>query len=182
MYGTEKNPESTFRKSEKIVAESGLNYAVVRPNFIFQNFITYDIQAIKSGSIYLPTKDSKTSYIDVSDVANASAIILENPEKHFGETYTLTGSDSLSHEQFAEIFSSVLERKITNIAPSNDEYKATLLSYNLPQELVDFMGFLYAGIEVGAFASTTNDYELITGKKPTTAKEFIELNRSVFID
>jgi len=182
LYGANKNPESTFGKSEKIVAESGLNYAIVRPNFIFQNFITYDLEAIKSGSIYLPTKNSKTSYIDVNDVANASVTILENAKKHFGKAYTLTGSEELSHEQFAEIFSSILEKKVTNIAPSNDEYKATLLSYNLPQELVDFMGFLYAGIEVGAFASATNDYELITGRQPTTAKEFIELNRSVFIE
>ncbi len=182
LYGTDKNPESTLGKSEKIVTKSGINYAIIRPNFIFQNFITYDIQAIKNGSIYLPTKDSKTSYIDVNDVANASVIILENSKKHFSKIYTLTGSKPLSHEQFAEIFSSILEKKVTNIAPSNHEYKTTLLSYNLPQELVDFMGSLYAAIEVGTFTSTTNDYELITGKKPITVEEFIEQNRSVFID
>jgi len=181
LYGTDNNSENTFGKSEKVVAESGINYSIVRPNFIFQNFITYDIQAIKSGSIYLPTKNSKTSYIDVNDVANASVIILENPSTHYGKAYTLTGSEALSHKQFAEIFSSVLGKKVTNIAPTNEEYKTTLLSYNLSQELVDFMGSLYAGIEVGAFTSDFNDYELITGKKPTTAKEFIELNRSVFI-
>ena len=180
LYGADKNPESTFGKSEKIVAQSGINYTIIRPNFIFQNFITYDIEAIKSGSIYLPTKNSKTSYIDVNDVAIASTTIMENPKKHLGKAYTLTGSESLSHEQFAEIFSSVLGKTVTNISPSNDEYKATLLSYNLPQELVDFMGALYAAVEAGSFAFITNDYELITGKKPTTAKEFIEVNRSVF--
>ena len=181
LYGTDENSENTFGKSEKIVAESGINYSIVRPNFIFQNFITYDVEAIKSGSIYLPTKDSKTSYIDVNDVANASVIILESPNKHFEKAYTLTGSEALSHKEFAEIFSSVLGKKVINIAPTNEEYKTTLLSYNLPQELVDFMGSLYAGIEIGAFTSNFNDYELITGKKPRTAKEFIELNRSVFI-
>jgi len=182
LYGTDKSPESTFGKTEKLLTNSGLNYAIVRPNFIFQNFINYDIQAIKSGSIYLPTKSSKTSYIDVNDVANACMTILENPENHFDKVYTLTGSESLSHEQFAEIFSSVLEKKVTNIAPNNEEYKTTLLSYNLPQEMVDFMGYLYEAVAAGKFASITNDYELITGKESTTAKEFIELNRAIFID
>jgi len=182
LYGTDKNSENTFGKSEKLIAESGIDYSIVRPNFIFQNFINYDVEAIKGGSIYLPTKDSKTSYIDVNDVANASATILENQEEHFGRTYSLTGSETLSHEQFAEIFSTILEKKITNVAPSNEEYKATLLSYNLPQELVDFMGSLYAGIEANLFTSTSSDYELITGKKQRTAKEFIEQNRSVFIN
>ncbi len=182
LYGAEKNPTSTFAKTEKIIAECGINYAIVRPNFIFQNFITYDLEAIKSGSIYLPTKDSKTSYIDVNDVATAVTLILENPREHNGIAYTLTGSEALSHEQFATIFTEVLGKKVTNIAPTNAEYKATLLSYNLPQEIVDFMGVLYAGIVVEAFKTPTNDFELLTGKKPITAKEFIELNRSVFIN
>ncbi len=182
LFGTEKKPESTFGKAEKAVTESGINFTIIRPNFIFQNFINYDLDALKSGSIYLPTKNSKTSYIDVNDVASASAIILENPEEHYGKTYTLTGSESLSHQEFAEIFSDILEKKVVNIAPSNEEYKATLLSYNLPQKLVDFMGTLYAEVEAGAFESITNDYRLITGTSPTTAKEFIKLNRSVFID
>lgn len=182
LYGTDKNSESTFGKAEKIVARSGLNYAIVRPNFIFQNFINYDVQAVKSGSIYLPTGNTKTSYIDVNDVANASAIILANPEKHFGKSYTLTGSESLSHEQFAEIFTNVLGKTIINIAPSNDEYKATLLSYNLPQAVVDFMGYLYAAIEAGKFTESTNDYEIVTGLKPTSAREFIERNHSAFVD
>jgi len=115
-------------------------------------------------------------------VANASITILENPKEHLGEIYSLTGSESLSHGQFAKIFSSILETKVTNISPSNEEYKATLLSYNLPQELVDFMGSLYKGIEDGEYTSITKDYELITGEKPITAKEFIEINRSVFIN
>ena len=181
LYGTDKTQENSFGKTEKIISECGISYSIVRPNFIFQNFITYDIETIKSGSIYLPTNNSKTSYIDVNDIANASLIILKNPEKHFSKEYTLTGSESLSHEQFAEIFSNVLEKKVTNIAPTNDEYKATLLSYNLPQDLVDFMGYLYSAIEAGYFTKTTTDYEMITGKKPRTARAFIELNRSIFI-
>jgi uncharacterized protein YbjT (DUF2867 family) len=181
LYGTEKTQENSFGKTEKIVSESGINYAIIRPNFIFQNFITYDLESVKNGCIYLPTKNSKTSYIDINDIATASITILKEPKTHFSKEYTLTGSESLSHEQFAEIFSSVLEKKITNIAPSNDEYKATLLSYNLPQELVDFMGNLYSAIEAGKFTKNTDDYEIITGKKPITAKEFIELNRTIFM-
>ena len=180
LYGADKTQQNSFGKTEKIISESGMDFAILKPNFIFQNFITYDIEAIKNGKIYLPTKNSKTSYIDVNDVAIASSTILENPEKHFGKEYTLTGSESLSHKQFAEIFSTVLKKRVTNIAPSNDEYKTTLLSYNLPLELVNFMGYLYAAIEAGNFTKTTNDYELVTGKKPKTAKEFIELNRSIF--
>ena len=181
VYGAGANPESTFAKAEKAVAGSGIQYAVVRPNFIFQNFINYDLQAIQSGSIYLPTSQSKTSYIDVQDVAAASVEILEHPEKHAGTTYTLTGSEYLSHEQIAAIFSEVLGKKVTNLAPTNEAYQATLLGYNLPVELVNFMGYLYAAIEAGYFSEVTEDYFRITGKKPTTIRAFIEQHRSLFL-
>ena len=62
LYGADKTQENSFGKTERIVSECGIDYAIVRPNFIFQNFITYDIEAIKSGKIYLPTKNSKTAY------------------------------------------------------------------------------------------------------------------------
>ncbi len=181
VYGTDTDTESVFGKTEKVVANSGINFTIIRPNFIFQNFINYDLETIKSGMIYLPTKNSKTSYIDVNDIAEASTVILEDPKKHLGKTYTLTGAESLSHEQFAEIFSDVLQKEIINVAPSNDAYKAALLSYKVPKETVDFMGYLYAAIEMGVFASTTNDYELITGKKPIVAREFVQINRAVFL-
>lgn len=180
VYGIDQNPESSLGKAENTIINSGINYTILRPNFIFQNFINYDIEAIKNGSIYLPTESSKTSYIDVNDVATASTVILENSENHYGKAYTLTGSEALSHEQFAKIFSEVLNKKIVNIAPTNEEYKTTLTNYNLPQELVDFMGYLYAAIAAGYFSGTTNDYKNITGKNPISAREFIELNRSIF--
>lgn len=180
VYGTDKHPNTTLWDTEKIVSDCGINFAIIRPNFVFQNFINYDLQAIKSGSIYLPTSNAKTSYIDIDDVALACARILDSPHEHIRKIYTLTGSESLSHNQLASLFSSVLETKITNLAPTNKEYKSALLSYDLPQNLVDFMGSLYAGIEAGNFEATTNDFEFITGKKPTKAQEFIELNRSVF--
>jgi len=180
VYGTDKHPNTTLWETERIVSDCGINFAIVRPNFVFQNFINYDLQAIKSGSIYLPTSNAKTSYIDIDDVALACTRIFDSPQQHLGKIYTLTGSESLSHNQLASIFSSVLETKVTNSAPTNKEYKTALLSYDVPQNLVDFMGSLYTGIEAGNFAAITNDFELITGKKPTKAQKFIELNRSVF--
>ncbi len=182
LYGTDNTPETTFGKAEKVVRESGINYAIVRPNFIFENFINYDLQAIKNGVIYLPTANSKTSYIDVRDVAKASVKILLDPEEHSGKAYTLTGSQSLSHEEIAAVFSEVLGKTITNVAPTNDEYKATLVTYNLPQPVVDFMGYLYSAIEAGHFSGISDDYYKITGEHPTTIKAFIEQHFAVFAD
>ena len=42
------------------------------------------------------------------------------------------------------------------------------------------MGYLYAAIAAGYFSGTTNDYKNITGKNPISAREFIELNKSIF--
>ncbi len=180
VYGINQAPDSALAKTEEVVKNSGIKHAIIRPNFIFQNFINFDSEAIKSGKIYLPTGESKTSYIDVRDVATACATILTNSANHEGNIYTLTGSASLSHDEIAQLFTEVLGVKVENMKPSSEEYKQVLTSYGLPEDTVNFLGYLYSGIEAGHFSSITNDFEKITNKTPTTIKTFIQDFKDIF--
>ena len=180
VYGVNNAPESALFKAEEIIKQVGIDYSIVRPNFIFQNFINFDIEAVKSGKIYLPTDVSKTSYIDVRDVAKACVTILQNPKEHTGKTYTLSGKESLSHDEMADIFTEILNRKVENIKPSNEEYKQALINYGLPNDIVDFMCYLYAGINAGYFSETTDDFKNITSNEPITFKTFVEEHKNIF--
>ena len=128
----------------------------------------------------MPTGESKTSYIDVRDVATACATILTNPAKHEGNIYTLTGRAALSHDEIAQIFTEVLGAKVENMKPSNTEYKQVLTSYGLPEDTVNFLAYLYSGIEAGYFSGTTDDFEKITNKTPTAIKTFIQDFKGIF--
>jgi NAD(P)H dehydrogenase (quinone) len=180
VFGADANKEGAHYLAEELVKNSGIPYTILRPNFIFQNFINYDLEAVKSGSIYLPTGNGKTSYVDVRDVANVVAAIFSSPEQYKSNTFTLTGSEAISHAEAAAIFSEVLERPVINVDPSEAEYKKTLLSFNLPAPAVDFFAQLYSYIKAGYCEAITNDLETITGEKPTSFKTFVTDYRSVF--
>jgi uncharacterized protein YbjT (DUF2867 family) len=182
VFGTDTNKEGSLFKTELAVQYSGIDYAIVRPNFIFQNFINYDLGAVKSGTIYLPSGDGKTSYIDVRDVALAIVGILANTQKHISKVYNITGSEALSHEAAAKIFTEVLGTEVENINPTEEEYRNMLTGYSVPQATVDFMAMLYSFIKAGYFTTITSDYESLTGKQPTTFKQFVSDHKAIFLN
>ena len=166
VFGTEANKDGSLYKAELAVQNSGIDFCIVRPNFIFQNFINYDLGAVKSGVIYLPSGEGKTSYIDVRDVASLVVAILNNKEKHVSKIYKLTGSEAINHDTTAKIFTEVLGVEIKNLNPTEEDYKKTLRSYNLPDSTVDFMAMLYSFIKAGYFSTITKDFENVLGRKP----------------
>lgn len=180
VLGADANPGSSHFKAEEAVRSSGINYTIIRPNFIFQNFITYDLWAVKKGMIYLPTEKGQTSYNDIRDVAAAIAEVLLNAKEHYGQTYSITGSQALTHDQMAEIFTSVLGRHVKNINPTEHDYKDTLAKFGVPASSVDFLATLYSFIKKSYFKVVTNDFEKITGKKPITFEQFVTDYRDVF--
>jgi len=181
VFGINQAPESALAKTEEALKNCGIPFAIVRPNFIFQNFINFDSETIKAGKIYLPTGQGKTSYIDVRDVAQACVSILLEAEKHHGKIYTLTGNQSLSHAEIASVFSQVLAKKVENINPTPQEYAQTLTGFGLPEETVNFLGYLYSGIEAGYFETTTDDYQKITNTNPRSINTFIEEYKELFV-
>ncbi len=126
VFAADGDPSGTFYKAEQVVKQSGLDYTIVRPNFIFENFINIDAQSIRDGSIYLPTGDTKTSYISVEDVAEVYRAVLTHPESHKNKAYNITGNEALNHSEMASIFSEVLKHKVVNINPFSEAYKQTL--------------------------------------------------------
>lgn len=180
VLGTEANKEGSLYNAELAVQNSGINFTIVRPNFIFQNFINYDLDAVKSGVIFLPSGDGKTSYIDVRDVATIVVEILNYKEKYFSKIYNLTGIEAINHESAAKIFTDVLGVEVKNINPTEEDYKKTLRSYHLPDSTIDFMAMLYKFIKAGYFATITTDFKNLTGRDPISFKDFIKDYEATF--
>jgi uncharacterized protein YbjT (DUF2867 family) len=65
-----------------------------------------------SDTLALPLGGSKTSPISAVDVARAVAVILDDPAPHIGQTYDLTGPESVDLDHFARTFSEALGRPI----------------------------------------------------------------------
>ena len=174
------NPDSIFYGTEALVKNSGIDFTIIRPSFVFQNFLNQFLQSVRNGVILAPSEKGKTSYVDIRNVGEASAVVLENPSAHKGKIYAITGSEALTHSQMADIFSQQLSKKVVHISPSVEEYKTKLASLNVPDFLHEFLPVLYGTIAKGQWKEVSNDYTLLTGKKATTFEDFVKENQSVF--
>jgi uncharacterized protein YbjT (DUF2867 family) len=174
------NPDSIFYGTEALIKGSGIDFTIIRPSFVFQNFLRQFLQSVRDGVIIAPSEKGKTSYVDVRNVAEASVVVLENPAPHKGKTYAITGREALTHSQMADIFSQQLSKQLVHISPSIEEYKKKLASLNVPDFLYEFLAVLYSTIAKGQWEEVSNDYTFLTGKNAATFTDFVKENQGVF--
>src|SRR5690349_356311 len=101
--------------AEQALNWSGLPVVHVRPT-VFQEgfFLLLTADSVRqSNQIRLPFGDGKTSPIAVEDVARVVATILEDPQRHIGKIYHLTGPQSENMHFYAQEYSKALDRTIT---------------------------------------------------------------------
>ncbi len=179
-FGADANPESTFYKVEEIVKNTGVGYTIIRPNFIFQNFENFDLQSIRDGVIYIPSGEGKTAYLDIRDIARVSVDVLLNPGEHNRKIYSITGSEALSHDEIATIFSEVLGKNVSNISPTEDEFKNALKRHGVPAFIYDYMAMLYSAVKAGYMSTVADDVLKVTGKNPILFKSYVEENKLTY--
>jgi len=64
------------RQAEKIIADSGLQYTFLRPNYYMQNFLKVSYRpSIKGRTFYLPLQNARASFVDIRDVSEVAATI-----------------------------------------------------------------------------------------------------------
>src|SRR6266540_923692 len=87
---------------DRHLVESGLPYTLLLPSGFMQNFLASAQTVAEQGALYGMTGDSRTSYVDVRDVAAVAARVLTSPS-HEGKAYALTGPEALSGAEVAEV-------------------------------------------------------------------------------
>ena len=170
--GVENSPESGHRRIELAVEGSGLEWVHLRPSFFTENFIEFYGAGIKSdGAIYLPAGKGKTGFITAADIGEVAAVALLGDAT--GEAWTLTGPESLDHDEVAEIFTRELGRPIRFVDITPEAFASSLRSYGADDVTVETMGGLYGFVRAGWTGGLTEDVERALGRKPRTVAEWV---------
>jgi NAD(P)H dehydrogenase (quinone) len=97
---------------EEMLFESGIPFTILQPAPYMQNLLSNWKSILEDGVLRVPYSiDSKFSFLDLEDLAEATKIILTEPN-HKNAVYELAGTNPLSYTEVAEIFSKVLNRKV----------------------------------------------------------------------
>ncbi|MGL5808246.1 MAG: SDR family oxidoreductase, partial [Xenococcaceae cyanobacterium] len=115
--------------------------------------------------------DVKISHVDTRDVAAVAAVCLCEMG-HENKSYVLTGSEAISFDEVAEIFTKELNRPINYINLPPQDLKAARLENGEPEWYLDAELELFACWEKGAGSTVTDAIAEITARSPITFSEF----------
>lgn len=157
---------------EKMIEDSGIPFTVLRPNGFMQNFVNSMADTIKTqNAFYMPIGDGKVSLVDTRDLAAVAVAALTNTG-HENKAYNITGSEALSNQQVAAIFSQVLGKTINYVNVPEDAARQGMQNAGMPDVIVNALLELYASYKTGQAATVSPVIEQVTGKKPISFEQF----------
>ncbi len=173
LQGVEKNPFVPHHKVENYLQKSGVVYTFLRPSFFMQNLSTTHCDDIRlENQIFVPAGRGKTSFIDVRDVAAVATKVLTEAG-HENCAYELTGTEALSYDEVAQIFSVVLERPIRYANPSALRFWRQMRRKGYPTAFVMVMIALYTVSRLGLAAKVTPETARLLGRSPISMQQFV---------
>jgi len=174
--GVNASDEIPFRKAELQLERSGLNYAIIRPNWFNQNFHTFWMGGILAeNKIKVPAGASETSFIDVRDIAACATALLVSDQAE-NQAYVLTGPESLGYQDAARMISSVSGKEINYEDTDPQAFKQSLIQAQMPEDYASLLVGLFEFVRLGYVSEVSNDVEKIIGRPPI---EFMSYAKSV---
>lgn len=166
---------------EKAVEDSGIPFTILRPANFMQNYLNFGTpETIKGQSaFYSPLGDAKVSPVDTRDISAVAVKVLVE-SGHEGKRYDLTGGESLSNGEIAELFSKALGRKISHISIPESAASDAMAKAGTPAWLVHLLTELNAVGKAGYLAAVKPDVELILKRKPISFAQFIQDHLATF--
>ncbi len=141
--------------TEEILRASGVAWTMLRNSVYMDGIAAQAEEMISAGRAVVPPNDVRMSYVTRADCAEAAAAVLATPG-HENRIYDITGPELVGVPEIAAAASAVSGSLIETVAGGADAAS----------------GFGIAGL---GFVST--DFEMLTGHRPTSVREFLEAAR-----
>ena len=156
--------------TESHIRASGMDFTFLRDAFYldFMPAMVGDDNVMRG-----PAGDGRAAIVARADVARTASRVIENPEAHRNQIYTLTGPEALTLSEVATIISDVSGVVTTFHNETIDEAYASRESYGAPDWQVDAWVSTYTSIAAGEQNVLSDDVERVTGLVPLSLREFL---------
>jgi uncharacterized protein YbjT (DUF2867 family) len=168
--------------SDRETEECGMRWTILRPHWFMQNLLNEAGDISATGTFSLNMASSGIGMIDARDVAECAArVLVDDPDRHHSQTYTLTGPRSLTFDEVANQLSLALGKSITYLAVSDDAKRKTLLRYGIPKWIVDMLEEYARAYASGWGDFATNAVADLLGHPPRDIADFVRDHAAAFI-
>ncbi len=165
--------EQEAERSEQVVANSGLDYTIVRASWFNQNFSeSFLLDPILAGHVALPMPEARIPFVDTGDIAEVVVEVLLN-DSHNGHTYALTGPRTLTFEEVVQVIADATGRTIQYQSVSQEAYNSMLEAAGVPANYIWLFDYLFREVlSKPDNQVVTTDIEKVLGRKATDFREY----------
>ena len=157
---------------EEILFESGLPFTIIQPAPYFENLLAGWKSMVEEGVLRVPySVDSKFSFVDLEDVAEAAKVVLTEPN-HKNAIYELVGTVPLSHGEVAEIFGLVLDREVRAEKEEIGDWR--LRATGLSEYAIENLVKMFEYYDQWGLVGNPNMLQWILKREPRSLEVFIE--------
>jgi uncharacterized protein YbjT (DUF2867 family) len=152
----------------------GMRWTILRPHWFMQNLLNEAGDIAATGTFSLNMGASRIGMIDARDIAECAArVLLDDPDRHHGRTYTLTGPRSLTFDEVARQLSRALGEPIRYLPVDDDAKRGKLLGYGVPRWIVDMLEEYARTYASGWGDFTTDTVTELLGRPARDVADFI---------
>ena len=167
--------EKEAEACEDIVANSGLNYTIVRASWFNQNFSeSVFLEPILAGHVALPMADAEIPFVDAEDIAAVAAKALLDDSLN-GQIITVTGPRKLTFREVVQTIAEAANKTINFQAITLDAYLEGMRNAGVPEDFIWLFGYLFREVLGNPEnQDISHDIEKVLGRKATDFNEFAE--------
>jgi uncharacterized protein YbjT (DUF2867 family) len=175
VQGAEKSKVIPHNKIERLINEQRLDFIFLRPSYFMQNLTTTLIKDIQTKrEIILPAGKAKFNWIDIENIGEIGAILLDKFNDYKNQAIEITGLENEHFEKVTELINDIVDSPIEykNVNPLR--FYRIKKRNGMVKGMIVVMILLHFLPRFQKEPKISNFYERLTGKKPTDLKTFIE--------
>jgi NAD(P)H dehydrogenase (quinone) len=157
--------------TEKLLADSGLNYDLLRNGWYSENYTGALAQAVQSGKIFGAVGQGKLSTASRQDLAAGAAAALLRSEG--GQTYELAGDSAWTMDEFAAEVSRQAGKPVEYVDQNEADYAKVLEGAGLPPPVASMLASTSALSGEGELYDEGRDLSRLSGRPTTPISETI---------
>ena len=181
VQGAEKSTVIPNHKIEQLIIENKIDYIFLRPSYFMQNLTTTLLRDISTKrEIVLPAGKAKFNWIDVKNIGEAGAILLDKFEEYKNDAYELTGLENENFEKVTDLINESITGSIKYRNVNPFKFYRIKRQEGMPKGRAIIMILLHFLPRFNKEPKISDFYECLTGKKPTDLKTFIGREKKQF--
>jgi uncharacterized protein YbjT (DUF2867 family) len=174
VLGAEKSKIIPHNKIEKFIVDNQLDYVFLRPSYFMQNLTTTLWSELHNQRmITLPAGNAKFNWVDIENIAEIAAMVLAKFDQYKDTCIEITGTENENFENVVATINQQIQNKIKYRVVSPFLFYKLKKKEGMETGMIVVMIMLHILPRFQKEPYISDNYEKITGNKPTTLSQFV---------